>query len=970
MATQMERGVPLSTLCPKFLHSNSTSHTWPFSAIAELIDNAYDPDVNAKQLWIDKTQIKGQQCLSFMDNGNGLNYEKMHKMLSFGYSEKTAVNGFEPIGIYGNGFKSGSMRLGQDAIVFSKAKDASCIGMLSQSYLKEIAAEQIIVPIVSYQLCVKEQHKVSLQDILRYSPFNTEAELLTELNTINFTGATGTRIIIWNLRRTSSGTTEFDFLKDRYDIRIPTDVYEALCEKNEGQQNFTSSIPESESSLRAYCSILYLKPRMQIVIRGVKVKTQLITKSLAHIAKDHYKPNFLNKRVPITFGFNTKDKEQYGIMMYHKNRLIKAYERVGCQLKANIKGLGVIGVIECNFLDPTHNKQNFNNTDDKYRKTIYNLGIKLEEYWNEMCYKRNKADPNNAIMVDMKRPDQNWVQCDDCLRWRKLPDGIDCSLLPGKWFCRLNPDPQFRSCQVEEEPEDSDDDQPSYRKTYKQHEREEQKKQETTKKMLEEVRKRKEEQRIADLDRQNKTLRQQHEDLKRQLKKKNNPETASSVENSPQSSVSTPIIPIDDDDDDDDDDITDDDDIVILETASTPVPKKPGLAKVKVERRPSDPSVGMVLDKASETNTAGTSSTETAAVGTGPSPPHPPEQTSSTTQTEVHAVKDEIKTEGEERTVQNIPQVKGNKQSSDVGTNVEQRVVKLESTGDAQTHSVNQRKQHNGETASCQLDTNEAAGPSHADPQVSTSKYPSMSEVQEQQQQQQDKLLELMHATAQERDSFKEKVDQLTSQLRNMVNRLQEVSQTAVKRECAHQASQTEEAQVEHDYKHLYEQAKQEVDVLSKEKEALLAVSQANCNSIAQCVEKLSDEIDSLNLARDQINKEKDELLSQVKRLQEEKAELSSQCEELKSNLQRTHTGGPSATHSGSVVEFVHICVLSLSLVELRHNVGRLLVPFVPALDLDQVNYKCNVLDEILEQVVCDVDTMGIIGQRAGAGNE
>ena len=32
---------------PKFLHSNSTSHVWPFGAIAELIDNAMDPDANA-----------------------------------------------------------------------------------------------------------------------------------------------------------------------------------------------------------------------------------------------------------------------------------------------------------------------------------------------------------------------------------------------------------------------------------------------------------------------------------------------------------------------------------------------------------------------------------------------------------------------------------------------------------------------------------------------------------------------------------------------------------------------------------------------------------------------------------------------------------------------------------------------------------------------------------------------------------
>ncbi|CAL8390342.1 unnamed protein product [Gadus morhua 'NCC'] len=148
-AAQTEHEVPKSMLCPKFLHANSTSHTGPFSAIAELIDNAYDTDVNAKQIWIDKTKIKGMECLTFMDNGNGLNYKSMHRMLSFGYSDKKVVKGKHPIGIYGNGFKSGSMHLGQDAIVLSKSENDLCVGMLSQTYLKKIRAEEINVPIIS-----------------------------------------------------------------------------------------------------------------------------------------------------------------------------------------------------------------------------------------------------------------------------------------------------------------------------------------------------------------------------------------------------------------------------------------------------------------------------------------------------------------------------------------------------------------------------------------------------------------------------------------------------------------------------------------------------------------------------------------------------------------------------------------------------------------------------------------------------
>lgn len=38
-------------------------------------------------------------------------------------------------------------------------------------------------------------------------------------------------------------------------------------------------------------------------------------------------------KVKVTFGLNPKNRDYYGIMMYHKNRLIKAYEKVGCQLK-------------------------------------------------------------------------------------------------------------------------------------------------------------------------------------------------------------------------------------------------------------------------------------------------------------------------------------------------------------------------------------------------------------------------------------------------------------------------------------------------------------------------------------------------------------------------------------------------------------------------------------------------------------
>ncbi|KAK9402120.1 protein dopey-2 [Crotalus adamanteus] len=451
-------GILLSALCPKFLHTNSTSHTWPFSAVAELIDNAYDPDVNAKQMWIDKTIINENVCLTFMDNGNGMNADKLHKMLSFGFSDKVTLNGHVPVGLYGNGFKSGSMRLGKDAIVFTKNGDIMSVGLLSQTFLELTKAEHVIVPIISLNKSRKvmkpDESAASLKAILEHSLFSTEEELLAELDAI--IGRKGTRIIIWNLRREKNEETEFDFDTDKYDIRIPADLDEVTGKRGyKKQERQDHIVPESDYSLRAYCSILYLKPRMQIIIRGQKVQTQLVSKSLAHIERDVYKPKFLApKTVRITFGFNCRNKDHYGMMMYHRNRLIKAYERVGYQLKANNMGVGVIGIIECNFLKPTHNKQDFDYTNE-YRRTIHALGEKLNDYWNEMQAKKTEY-PLEVLVDDTQ----------------KLPDGINH--LPEKWYCSYNPDPQFRNCNVPEEPED--DDLIPYEKTHKKKDREKLKK--------------------------------------------------------------------------------------------------------------------------------------------------------------------------------------------------------------------------------------------------------------------------------------------------------------------------------------------------------------------------------------------------------------------------------------------------------------------------------------------------------------
>ncbi|XP_041977469.1 zinc finger CW-type PWWP domain protein 1-like [Aricia agestis] len=45
-----------------------------------------------------------------------------------------------------------------------------------------------------------------------------------------------------------------------------------------------------------------------------------------------------------------------------------------------------------------------------------------------------------------------WVQCDECNRWRYLPDVLDRQQLSKKWYCNMNPDTTKANCSEPEDP--------------------------------------------------------------------------------------------------------------------------------------------------------------------------------------------------------------------------------------------------------------------------------------------------------------------------------------------------------------------------------------------------------------------------------------------------------------------------------------------------------------------------------------
>ncbi|XP_020851632.1 MORC family CW-type zinc finger protein 3 [Phascolarctos cinereus] len=904
MTAQTQSGIRLSALCPKFLHTNSTSHTWPFSAVAELIDNAYDPDVNAKQIWIDKTVINDNICLTFTDNGNGMTSDKLHKMLSFGFSDKVSMNGRVPIGLYGNGFKSGSMRLGKDAIIFTKNGESMSVGLLSQTYLESTKAEHVVVPIVVFnkdrQLFNLAESKASLRAILEHSLFSTEQKLLAELDAIM--GKKGTRIIIWNLRRDNNGTTEFEFDKDKYDIRIPEDLDETGKKGYKKQERMDQIVPESDYSLRAYCSILYLKPRMQIILRGQKVKTQLVSKSLAYIERDVYRPKFLAaKTVRITFGFNCRNKDHYGIMMYHKNRLIKAYERVGCQLKANNMGVGVVGIIECNFLKPTHNKQDFDYTNE-YRLTIAALGEKLNDYWNEMKVKKNAEYPLNLPVEDLqKQPDQTWVQCDSCLKWRKLPDGID--QLPEKWYCSMNPDPQFRSCLVPEEPEDDDLVHPTYEKTYKKKDKEKSKMKRlelnpqpciehlfmtshpvpSSKDFTTPVKE---------------SIPRSH--LSSQLDLDNNGLKRRSSSLTPSNAKITKY----------------DDDVIILEENSTPKPSVDvDVTVVKTEQIHTEqseiPSENIADREPCELNSSVLGLVSNSGCDSEPK--------SAATQTEVPnlAVKKEEALE-DDMDGQDGPQ---------------QAILEAQ----AKQYVLNVADKSAGDVG-----------------------Y-QLSELRNE-----------LQLVSEEKENYKRQCEMLMEKVKTLEMKIVEMNDKYVKKETCHQSTETDvtfllenvngNSESPDQMVFQFEQTFKEIEKLTEHCNTLqnLKAECSKCSSSENKteVDEMAVQLDDVFRQLDKCIVERDQYKNEVELLEMEKTQMGFQCEELKTEVEQLKatvsqmTRSDDSTTSNIEASMNYSDRESLKLRSLRINVGQLLASIMPDLDLQQVNYDIDVVDEILGQVV------------------
>ncbi|XP_076883457.1 protein MICRORCHIDIA 7-like [Bidens hawaiensis] len=404
---------------PRFLHSNATSHKWVLGAFAELLDNALDEVCNgATYVKIDMLTNKkdNNRMLLIEDNGGGMDPEKMRHCMSLGYSLKSRVK--DTIGQYGNGFKTSTMRLGADVIVFSRCsgkhgkRPTQSIGLLSYTFLRITGKEDIVVPMLDYEQdggAWKKMKRSSASDwnrnleaVVQWSPFSTESDLLKQFDHMR---DQGTRIIIYNLWEDDQEQLELDFDTDKHDIQIRG------VNRDEKNIEMAQQYPNSRHfltyrhSLRSYASILYLRVphNFRIILRGKDVEHHNIVNDMMMTNEVTYRPQPGQEGVPkdtnmvavVTVGF-VKDATAHidvqGFNVYHKNRLIKPFWRIWNA--AGSDGRGVIGVLEANFVEPAHDKQGFERTTVLQRLETRLIQMQ-KTYWGTYCHKIGYAPRRN-----------------------------------------------------------------------------------------------------------------------------------------------------------------------------------------------------------------------------------------------------------------------------------------------------------------------------------------------------------------------------------------------------------------------------------------------------------------------------------------------------------------------------------------------------------------------------------------------
>uniref|UniRef100_A0A8C1RS10 MORC family CW-type zinc finger 2 n=1 Tax=Cyprinus carpio TaxID=7962 RepID=A0A8C1RS10_CYPCA len=248
----------------EYLHTNSMKLFILFTPFLVNRDaNATRIDIYTEK----RPDLRGGFMLCFLDDGTGMDPSEATHVIQFGKSSKRFPESTH-IGQYGNGLKSGSMRIGKDFILFTKKDDKLTCLFLSRTFHEEEGLDEVIVPLPSWDVKTQqpltqdtEKYATETELIFKYSPFKNEEQLFRQFKRIE--GPSGTLVVVYNLKLMDNREPELDVETDHQDILMAGTPVEGVK-------------PERRS-FRAYAAVLYIDPRMRIFIQGHKVRTKRLS---------------------------------------------------------------------------------------------------------------------------------------------------------------------------------------------------------------------------------------------------------------------------------------------------------------------------------------------------------------------------------------------------------------------------------------------------------------------------------------------------------------------------------------------------------------------------------------------------------------------------------------------------------------------------------------------------------------------
>ncbi|KAK1443926.1 hypothetical protein BgAZ_208020 [Babesia gibsoni] len=193
---------------PDLLWALCTMQRWAFGAISHLISNSISEVTGSTKVMVrwEMSPQGDRAILSVQDDGNGLDYTAMNKLLKLFGQSKTGERG--PSHEYGVGFKMAFARTASSCAVMSRTNDSIGIGMLSVELMSQCESREMAAPLCMWRLPSKElinkdgsrmidqRHHQRL--LMSYSPFNSATLLAEQINLLGTTP--GTRILFWQLR--------------------------------------------------------------------------------------------------------------------------------------------------------------------------------------------------------------------------------------------------------------------------------------------------------------------------------------------------------------------------------------------------------------------------------------------------------------------------------------------------------------------------------------------------------------------------------------------------------------------------------------------------------------------------------------------------------------------------------------------------------------------------------------------------